>query len=85
MARNTPGLSTEAPRVAAAGVNDFGKPGRGGPCPPVGRHRYVFKLCALSVRLPVLPRATKAQLERAMQGHVLAQARLAGTYSRGGH
>jgi phosphatidylethanolamine-binding protein (PEBP) family uncharacterized protein len=56
--------------------------GYGGPCPPVGRHRYFFKLYALGTRLPGLHRPTKADLERAMQGHVLAQAQLVGTYQK---
>ncbi len=71
------------PAGALEGVNDFGRAGFGGPCPPKGRHRYVFKLYALSQRLPAIERATKAQVERAMRGHLLAEARLVGTYERG--
>jgi Raf kinase inhibitor-like YbhB/YbcL family protein len=62
------------------GLNDWGRRGYGGPCPPVGRHRYFFKLYALDRVLPALPRPTKAALEQAMHGHVLAQAELIGTY-----
>ena len=62
------------------GLNDWRRTGYGGPCPPVGRHRYFFKLYALDTRLPGLQRPTKADLESAMQGHVLAQAQLVGTY-----
>jgi Raf kinase inhibitor-like YbhB/YbcL family protein len=62
------------------GLNDWHRTGYGGPCPPVGRHRYFFKLYALDTRLPGLQRPTKAELESAMQGHVLAQAQLVGTY-----
>lgn len=64
------------------GVNDWGRTGYGGPCPPIGRHRYFHKLYALDVMLPDLGRPNKAALERAMQGHILAQAELIGTYSR---
>lgn len=67
------------------GLNDWKRAGYGGPCPPVGRHRYFFKLYALDSRLaPSLQRPTKAQLERAMQGHVLATAQLMGTYQKRG-
>lgn len=65
------------------GLNDWQRTGYGGPCPPIGRHRYFFKLYALDTRLPGLTRPTKAELERAMQGHVLAEAVLMGTYQKG--
>jgi len=64
------------------GSNDWHRTGYGGPCPPVGRHRYFFKLYALDTLLPDLHKPTKAELERAMQGHVLAQAQLVGTYQK---
>jgi len=64
------------------GSNDWHRTGYGGPCPPVGRHRYFFKLYALDTVLPDLHEPTKAELERAMQGHVLAQAELIGTYQK---
>lgn len=65
------------------GINDWDRTGYGGPCPPVGRHRYFHKLYALDVLLPNLAEPTKAELEQAMAGHVLAQAQLIGTYARG--
>ena len=64
------------------GSNDWHRTGYGGPCPPVGRHRYFFKLYALDSLLPDLRKPTKAELERAMQGHVLAQTQLVGTYEK---
>lgn len=65
------------------GLNDFRRLGYGGPCPPPGSaHRYVFKLYALDAALTLPPRATKAQLERAMDGHILAKAELIGLYQR---
>jgi Raf kinase inhibitor-like YbhB/YbcL family protein len=71
------------PAGTRLGVNDFGHPGYGGPCPPVGRHRYVFKLYALDAPLPDLgAAATKSAVEKAMRGHVLAETRLVGTYQK---
>jgi Raf kinase inhibitor-like YbhB/YbcL family protein len=70
------------PQGALLGVNDFKKTGYGGPCPPIGRHRYFHKLYALDITLD-LRGATKSQIERAMQGHVLANAQLIGTYQKG--
>lgn len=64
------------------GQSDFKRTRYGGPCPPVGRHRYFHKLYALDVILPDLKEPSKAQLEEAMKGHVLAQAELIGTYQR---
>jgi len=65
------------------GMNDWKRTGYGGPCPPIGQHRYFHKLYALDTVLPDLGTPTKAQLEKAMQGHVLAQAELIGTYEKG--
>jgi Raf kinase inhibitor-like YbhB/YbcL family protein len=65
------------------GLNDWRRHGWGGPCPPIGRHRYFFKLYALDTRLPDLPTPTKAAVEHAMHGHVLAQAQRIGTYCKG--
>jgi len=66
------------------GMNDFRRVGYGGPCPPPGRpHHYFFKLYALDADPALKPRATKADLLRAMQGHILGQAQLMGTYQRG--
>ncbi len=67
---------------AREGLNDWRASGYRGPCPPVGRHRYFFKLYALDVVLPDLHRVDKATLERAMHGHVLGQATLIGTYAK---
>jgi hypothetical protein len=71
-----------APQGALQGTNDFKKQSYGGPCPPSGTHRYFFKLYALDASLPLKAGATKAQLEEAMKGHVLAQAELVGLYRR---
>ena len=68
--------------VGMQGTNDFGKVGYGGPCPPKGTHRYFFKVYALDSELPLKPGATKDQLIKAMEGHMLAQGQLMGTYSR---
>jgi Raf kinase inhibitor-like YbhB/YbcL family protein len=70
------------PAGAKQGTNDFKRVGYGGPCPPVGRHRYFHKLYALDVVLPDLGSATKAQLEQAMKGHILGSAELVGTYEK---
>jgi Raf kinase inhibitor-like YbhB/YbcL family protein len=74
----TPGA---LPPGTKEGQNDWGRTGYGGPCPPIGRHRYLHKLYALDTRLS-LTQATKAKLEQAMAGHVLAEATLVGTYQR---
>jgi Raf kinase inhibitor-like YbhB/YbcL family protein len=71
------------PSGAKQGMNDFRRVGYGGPCPPPGGpHRYFFKLYALGTELSLKLRATKQDLLRAMQGHILAQAELMGTYQR---
>ena len=70
------------PAGTSQGRNDWGRTGYGGPCPPTGRHRYFFKLYALDSLLSNLDRPTKAHLEAAMQGHIVAQATLMGTYQR---
>jgi Raf kinase inhibitor-like YbhB/YbcL family protein len=64
------------------GLNDWQRTSYGGPCPPVGRHRYFFKLYALDVELPDLRHPRKAALEKAMKGHVLTEAQLFGTYQK---
>lgn len=70
------------PPGAGVGRNDWNRADYGGPCPPIGRHRYFHKLYALDTLLPDLKQPTQSQLEKAMQGHVLAQAELVGTYER---
>lgn len=74
------------PELAGGGLqgrNDFRKIGYGGPCPPAGAaHRYFFKLYALDSKTGLKPGATKADLERAMKGHILAQAEFMGRYQR---
>lgn len=64
------------------GLNDWNRTRYGAPCPPVGRHRYFFKLYALDTTLSELHMPTKADLEQAMQGHVLDSAQLMGTYQK---
>lgn len=70
------------PEGTREGLNDWQRTGYGGPCPPIGRHRYFHKLYALDMLLPDLREPTKAQLEKVMEGHVLAQAQWMGTYAR---
>jgi Raf kinase inhibitor-like YbhB/YbcL family protein len=70
------------PSGAVTGVNDRKMRSYHGPCPPIGRHRYFFKLYALDTVLPA-EAFTKAELQAAMTGHVLAQAELIGTYQKG--
>ena len=72
----------EFPEGTLEGTNDWGNAGYGGPCPPIGRHRYFHKLYALDTVLTGLDKPTKAQLEAAMEGHVLAQTELVGFYHR---
>jgi Raf kinase inhibitor-like YbhB/YbcL family protein len=75
------GASTALPAGARMGTNDWGKTAYGGPCPPIGRHRYFHKLYALDTVLG-LTAPTKAALEAAMEGHVLDRAELVGTYQK---
>ena len=71
------------PGGTRVGTNDWHRTGWGGPCPPIGRHRYFFKLSALDAVLGDLGTPTKAKVEAAMRGHVLEQAELVGTYQSG--
>lgn len=73
----------QLPPGTREGINDWKRTGYGGPCPPIGCHRYFFKLYALDTVLP-LEKPTKAELETAMRGHILAEAVLIGTYQRSG-
>ena len=82
LAENTP-KSEQLPNGARQGVNDFNRPGYGGPCPPPGKpHRYFFKLYALDRMLDLKPGATKKDLLKAMEGHVLGEGQLMGMYQR---
>lgn len=74
--------STDLPPGTREGVNDWNRTGYGGPCPPVGRHRYFYKLYALDTTLSGLDRPTRKELEAAMQGHVIEQAQVVGTYAK---
>lgn len=74
--------SKALPPGTLEGTNDWKRTGYGGPCPPIGRHRYFFKLYALDTALPDLGTPTKAKLEAAMEGHVLGRAELMGTYQK---
>jgi Raf kinase inhibitor-like YbhB/YbcL family protein len=64
------------------GLNDWKRTGYGGPCPPIGRHRYFHRLYALDTVLPDLHRPARGKLEKAMQGHILSQAQLVATYQK---
>ena len=80
-ARSLPEAVRGLPAGTLEGINDWQRSGYGGPCPPIGRHRYFFKLYALDTKLKLI-KATKAQLESAMEGHVLERAELVGTYEK---
>ena len=84
---DTPGLeenisSASLPEGTKEGINDWGRKGYGGPCPPIGRHRYFFKIYALDTVLTDLQQPTKKQVEEAIAGHILAKAELVGMYQR---
>ena len=74
--------ASQLPPGSQQGINDWKRAGYGGPCPPIGRHRYFHKLYALDSLLEGLNEPTKPQVEGAMQGHILAQAQLIGTYQK---
>ena len=76
--------SADLPAGTREGLNDWGRTGYGGPCPPIGRHRYFHKLYALDTVLGDLGHPKKAAVEKAMQGHVLGHATLIGTYQKRG-
>ncbi len=80
----THGIAEGGPPPAGTldGINDWKRTGYGGPCPPIGRHRYFFKLYALNDILPNLGAINKAGVEKAMEGHIVAQAELMGTYQK---
>jgi len=81
-ARSLPEAVSALPAGTRDGVNDWKRTGYGGPCPPIGRHRYFFKLYALGTVLPDLGRVSKARLEEAMRPHIVANAELIGTYQK---
>lgn len=72
----------DLPKGTKEGLNGWQRAGYGGPCPPIGRHRYFHRLYALDLPLPDLGRPTKQELEKAMEGHILSKAELVGTYQR---
>jgi Raf kinase inhibitor-like YbhB/YbcL family protein len=74
--------SHELPAGTHEGLNDWKETGYGGPCPPIGRHRYFHKLYALDVVLPDLGNPNRTALENAIRDHVLNQAELIGLYQR---
>ncbi len=74
--------AAQLPTGTLEGINDWKRTGYGGPCPPIGIHRYFHKLYALDTVLPDLKQPTKTQLEQAMQGHILDHVELVGRYKR---
>lgn len=72
----------DLPEGTLQGLNDWKRTGYGGPCPPIGEHRYFHKLYALDTILPDLKKPTKAKLEKAMEGHILSKTELIGVYQR---
>lgn len=72
----------DLPEGTKEGLNDWKRTGYGGPCPPIGRHRYFHKLYALDIVLTDLDRPSKGELEKAMEGHIISKAELVGTYQR---
>ncbi|MFL6529846.1 MAG: YbhB/YbcL family Raf kinase inhibitor-like protein [Chthoniobacterales bacterium] len=82
IAPTTTGIGEKSvPTGASQGTNDFGRIGYGGPCPPSGTHRYVFRLLALDAPLELKPGAKRGEFEKACVGHVLARAEIMGRYS----
>lgn len=74
--------AAKLPGGTQEGMNDWKRTGYGGPCPPIGRHRYFHKLYALDIILPDLQKPDKARLEKAMAGHIISETELIGTYQR---
>jgi Raf kinase inhibitor-like YbhB/YbcL family protein len=74
--------AAELPPGTCEGLNDWKRAGYGGPCPPIGRHRYFHKLYALDTVLPAMEAPAKADLEQAIKGHVLEKSELVGTYQK---
>jgi Raf kinase inhibitor-like YbhB/YbcL family protein len=83
-AAEMPGSADGKLPKARQGTNDFGKIGYGGPCPPGGTHRYFFRLYALDIPLDLGSSATRSQVLKTIEGHILAEGRLMGKYKRSG-
>jgi len=81
VAWNIESTTTELENLTTEGMTDFGEVGYGGPAPPDKRHTYVFKLYALDSELDLPDKSTKADVEKAMEGHIIEQATLTGTYA----
>jgi len=81
VAWNIDPTNTELENLTTEGMTDFGEVGYGGPAPPDKRHTYVFKLYALDSELDLPDKSTKADVEKAMEGHIIEQAILEGTYA----
>ena len=81
VAWNIEPTTTELENLTTEGMTDFGEVGYGGPAPPDKRHTYVFKLYALDSELDLPDKSTKADVEKAMEGHILEQTILEGTYA----
>ena len=74
----------DLPQGTQEGINSWNRTGYGGPCPPLGRHRYFHRLYALDTVLPVMRKPARTEILAAMDGHVIAQAELVGTYRKSG-
>jgi len=81
VAWNIEPTTTELENLTTEGMTDFGEVGYGGPAPPDKRHTYVFKLYALDSELDLPDKSTKADVEKAMEGHIIEQTQLTGTYA----
>ena len=81
VAWNIDPITTELENLTTEGLTDFGEVGYGGPAPPDKRHTYVFKLYALDCKLELTSESAKADVEKAMEGHIIEQATLTGTYA----
>ena len=84
VAWNIDPTNTELENLTIVGMTDFGEVGYGGPAPPDKRHTYVFKLYALDCELDLPDKSTKADVEKAMEGHIIEQTQLTGTYAPSG-
>ena len=81
VAWNIDPITTELENLTTEGMTDFGEVGYGGPAPPDKRHTYAFKLYALDCKLELTSESAKADVEKAMEGHIIEQATLTGTYA----